>query len=77
MRVATWSWEWPAPTIGHETHPLPEGNRPIPAIDAYHAYRQAASIELLGPGELAFYFPTSRILRERAAGLAKSLIAVR
>jgi hypothetical protein len=33
-------------------------------------------IELLSASELRFYFPSARILRERVAGLAKSLIAV-
>jgi hypothetical protein len=34
-------------------------------------------IELLSSSEMQFYFPESEILRERVAGMAKSLIAVR
>lgn len=34
-------------------------------------------VELLSASEMQFYFPESEIVRERVAGLAKSLIAVR
>jgi len=34
------------------------------------------AVELLSASELRFYFPQSKIVRERVAGLAKSLIAV-
>jgi hypothetical protein len=37
----------------------------------------ALEIELLSASELSFYFPESRIVRERVLGLPKSLIAVR
>jgi hypothetical protein len=37
----------------------------------------ALAVELLSASELRWYFPESRILRERVAGMPKSLIAVR
>jgi len=37
----------------------------------------AMDVELLSPSELQWYFPDSRVLRERVLGLSKSLIAVR
>lgn len=41
------------------------------------ALRDALDIELLSNAEMKFYFPDAKVLRERFAGLAKSLIAVR
>jgi hypothetical protein len=35
------------------------------------------AVELLSASELHYYFPESTLVRERVAGLAKSLIAVR
>lgn len=39
--------------------------------------RDVLDVELLSSTHMRFYFPTSRILRERTMGLTKSLIAVR
>jgi len=39
--------------------------------------QRAMSIELLSPAMMRIYFPESELVRERMAGLAKSLIAVR
>jgi hypothetical protein len=45
--------------------------------DRAEALRQVQSVEMLTRTALAGYFPSSEILVERAAGLAKSLVAVR
>lgn len=41
------------------------------------AVNDVLSVELLGRLELQYYFPASTVLRERFAGITKSLIAVR
>jgi hypothetical protein len=44
----------------------------------YHVVlRDIMAIDLMTARELAYYFPESTILKERVAGLAKSIIAVR
>lgn len=48
----------------------------IRAEGAADAVEAALSIELVGVTELQHYFPTSTILKERFAGLTKSIIAV-
>jgi hypothetical protein len=55
---------WPLGNHGHVTDPD-------------QALSDALEIELIGNAEMRFYFPDAKILRERFAGLAKSLIAVR
>lgn len=48
-----------------------------PPADQRGALGIALETQLLSRAELAYYFPDSEILRERVAGLTKSLVAVR
>ncbi|MCD9196881.1 methyltransferase domain-containing protein [Aeromicrobium wangtongii] len=48
-----------------------------PNSDRQAAVDNVLSVELIGLTELRNLFPTSRVLTERAAGLVKSIIAVR
>jgi len=48
-----------------------------PPVDRRGAMAIALETQLLSRSELAYYFPGSRIVRERVAGLTKSLVAVR
>jgi hypothetical protein len=48
-----------------------------PPADRAEALRAVLEVELLSRTEMRAYFPDSRILSERVAGLTKSLIAVR
>lgn len=45
--------------------------------DRRKAMENVLSVELLSAGELAHYFPGSRIVRERYGGLTKAIVAVR
>jgi hypothetical protein len=47
-----------------------------PPTDEHDALNAALWVELISQTEMAYYFPDSRILRERFVGLTKSLIAV-
>jgi len=47
------------------------------SIDWHEGLDAAMGVELLSRSEMAYYFPSSDILRERLAGLTKSLIAVK
>jgi hypothetical protein len=59
------SRRWPLGHYWHRRH-LPESDRVSDVL----------RVELLSAAQLTFYFPTSEIVRERALGLTKSLIAV-
>jgi hypothetical protein len=59
------SHRWPIGHYSRRRH-LPERDR----------VGDVLAVELVSAVELSFYFPTSEILRERALGLTKSLIAV-
>lgn len=48
-----------------------------PPADRASALRSVMSTELIGATELETYFPSSRIVRERFAGLTKSIVAVK
>lgn len=48
-----------------------------PTTDRQAALDNVLSVELIGLTELRNLFPTSRVVHERAAGLIKSIIAVR
>lgn len=48
-----------------------------PVTDATSALEAVFDVELLSVTELAYYLPGSDILRERVAGITKSLVAVR
>jgi hypothetical protein len=54
----------------------PLGNH-ADVTDHDQALGDALDIELIAHAEMEFYFPDAKILRERFAGLTKSLIAVR
>jgi hypothetical protein len=77
MQRAAGSTDWPETKAGMERYPLLTQNPEIKSVPEYHALRGVLSIELLSASELRFYFPTSSILRERVAGLTKSLIAAK
>lgn len=66
----------PQTMVGEQRHGV-EDHPPLSSVDRYHAMRMALSIELLSASEMQFLFPESEIVRERAAGVTKSLIAVR
>jgi hypothetical protein len=65
---------------------LPQGARawairrwplsPAQPADPQEALRGVLEIELISKTELQFYFPKSKILRERVLGMSKSIIAV-
>jgi hypothetical protein len=48
-----------------------------PADNVREATSEVQWTELVGISQLAFYFPTSRIIHERFLGMTKSLIAIR
>jgi hypothetical protein len=55
----------------------PVGNYCARSWTREEALRLVLGTELLSPAQMRFYFPRSELVRERFAGLAKSLIAVR
>ena len=55
----------------------PLGNMAAWHVSLARSLELAQAIELLEAAQMRYYFPSSRILRERFAGLTKSLIAVR
>jgi hypothetical protein len=67
---------WPRTAAGLRIHPMPERNARVTSIDHHHALAGTLSIEMLSASQLQFYFPASRIIRERVAGAPKSLVAV-
>jgi hypothetical protein len=69
---------WPQTSSGRGAYPQGlNGPEPLEDVPVYHAVRGVLSIELLSTTEMRFLFPGSEIVRERFAGLTKSLIAVR
>jgi hypothetical protein len=68
--------DWPGPSRAGEVFPAETGAA-LGEVPVYHTMRGILSIELLTAAELGFYFPGSTIVRERLAGVPKSLIAVR
>jgi hypothetical protein len=68
--------DWPGPSRAGEVFPAETGAA-LGEVPVYHTMRGVLSIELLTAAELGFYFPGSTIVRERLAGVSKSLIAVR
>jgi hypothetical protein len=69
---------WPQTASGQRAYPQGvDGPEPLEHVPVYHAVRGVLSIELLSTTEMRFLFPRSQIVRERFAGLTKSLIAVR
>jgi hypothetical protein len=76
IRYALSNWEWPAPSHAGEVFPV-ENGAALEQAPVYHTLRAILSIELLTAAELGFYFPGSTVVRERVAGIPKSIIAVR
>jgi hypothetical protein len=77
LRVVPDATGWPETQAGLLRFPLPDRHPDIARVPRHHAIRGALTIELLSASELQFYFPAAGILKERFAGLTKSLVAVR
>lgn len=62
---------------GRERYQLDSEPQRLRDVSIYHATRNVLSIELLSVTEMQFLFCDAKIIRERLAGLTKSIIAFR
>ena len=76
VQNATDSLIWPETAVEAERSAAVD-DQPLADLPLYHSVKSVMSFELLSPTELMYYFPQSTLLRERLAGLTKSLVAIK